>query len=183
MSSLKNAKYEKNLREYQDLFDTHRVTISQEHAISLYFRGLPTKLEMSLRMFKPATLAYAYSFTMLQEVILDAVKKKNKLSGSFNENRFSNGGNYGNVSKPAVFPKPNTPVNAPVRKQLSQKEYQEKRAQNLCFYYDQKYSPRHKCVGELFSLVLVPDKEDCFEDCLDSEEENQTYMGIQDLQP
>ncbi|GJZ62107.1 transposon ty3-G gag-pol polyprotein [Tanacetum coccineum] len=86
----------------------------------------------------PGTLAYAYSFTMLQEAILDAVKKQNKLSGSFNGNGFSNGGNYGNVSKTEVFPKPNNPVNAPVRKQLSQKEYQEKRAQNLCFYYDQK---------------------------------------------
>ncbi|GJY97512.1 hypothetical protein Tco_0514422 [Tanacetum coccineum] len=117
MSSLKNAKYEKNVREYQDLLDTHRVTVSQEHVISLYFGGLPTKLEMSLRMFKPATLAYAYSFTMLQEAILDAVKKKNKPSGSFNGNGFSNRGNYGNVSKPAVFPKPNTLVNAPIRKQ------------------------------------------------------------------
>ncbi|GJT66053.1 putative mitochondrial protein [Tanacetum coccineum] len=91
--------------------------------------GLPTKLEMSLRMFKPATLAYAYSFTMLQEAILDAVKKKNKPSGSFNGNGFSYGGNYGNVSKPAAFPKPNTLVNAP------------------------KYSPRHKTTGPLAVTV------------------------------
>ncbi|GKA30828.1 reverse transcriptase, partial [Tanacetum coccineum] len=67
------------------------------------------------------------------EVILDVVKKKNKPSGSFNGNGFSNGGNDGNVSKPAVFPKLNTPVNAHVRKQLSQKEYQEKRAQIYAF--------------------------------------------------
>ncbi|GJS94714.1 putative mitochondrial protein [Tanacetum coccineum] len=99
---------------------------------------LPTELEMSVRMFKPVTLANAYYLTMLQEAILDAVKKKNKPSGSFNGNRFGNGGNYGNVSKPVVLPKPNTPVTTHVRKQLSQKEYQEKRAQNLCFYCDQK---------------------------------------------
>ncbi|GJY21822.1 hypothetical protein Tco_0394388 [Tanacetum coccineum] len=72
MSSLKNDKYEKNAMEYQDLFDTHRVTITQEHAI---------------------------------KAILDVVKKKNKPPGSFNGNGFSNGGNYGNVSKPIVFPK------------------------------------------------------------------------------
>ncbi|GJR15631.1 RNA-directed DNA polymerase like protein [Tanacetum coccineum] len=162
MFALKNAKYAKNAREYQDLFDTLlcRVTISQEHAISLNLGGLPTELEMSVRMFKPATLADAYSLTMLQEVILDAMKKKNKTSGSFNANRFANGEDYGNVNKPSILPNLNTPVNLAVRKQLSQKEYQEKRAQNL-----------------------LPDEEDYFEDCLDNEEENRTSMGIEELQP
>ncbi|GJZ16700.1 hypothetical protein Tco_0552823 [Tanacetum coccineum] len=150
---------------------------------NLYLVGLLTELEMSVRMFKPATLADAYSLTILQEAILDAVKNKNKPSGSFNGNRFGNGGNYGNVSKPAVLPMPNTPVTTPMRKQLSQKDYQEKRAHNLCFYCDQKYLLGHKCVGQLFSLVLVPNEEDYFEDCLDDEEENRTSMGIQELQP
>nr|GEZ66984.1 putative mitochondrial protein [Tanacetum cinerariifolium] len=69
MSALKNAKYEKTAKEYQDLFDTLlcRVTISQEHAMSLYLGGLPTELEMNVRMFKPATLADAYSLTKLQK--------------------------------------------------------------------------------------------------------------------
>nr|GFC73592.1 hypothetical protein [Tanacetum cinerariifolium] len=122
MSALKNAKYDKSAKEYQDMFDTLlcRVTISQEHAITLYLGGLPTKLKMSVRMFKPATLTDAYSLTRLQEVILEAVKKKNKPTGSFTSTRFSNGGNYENTSKHTLFPKPNTPVNtsvnAPVRK-------------------------------------------------------------------
>ncbi|GKA82308.1 hypothetical protein Tco_0789056 [Tanacetum coccineum] len=177
MSVLKNAK------EYQDLFDTLlcRVTISQEHAISLYLGGLPTELEMSVRMFKPATLVDAYSLTRLQEAILDAVKKKNKPSGSFNSNRFGNGGNYRNVSKPAILPKPNTLVNTPVRKHLSQKQCQENKAQNLCFYYDQKYTLGDKCAGQSFSLVLVSDDEDYFEDCIDDEEENKNSIGIQEL--
>ncbi|GKD39734.1 gypsy/ty3 retroelement polyprotein [Tanacetum coccineum] len=144
MSALKNAMYDKSAKEYQDLFDILlcRVTISQENAISLYLGGLPTKLEMSVRMFKPATLANAYSLTRLQGAILEAMKKKNKPPGSFTSTRFGNGGYYGNTSKPTLLPKPNTSVNtsvnAPIRKQLSQKEYQEKRAQNLCFYCDQK---------------------------------------------
>ncbi|GKF41834.1 retrotransposable element Tf2 [Tanacetum coccineum] len=36
------------------------------------------------------------------------------------------------------------------------------------------------CAGQLFSLVLVPDEGDCFEDCLDDEEENKTSMGIEE---
>nr|GEW94043.1 gypsy/Ty3 retroelement polyprotein [Tanacetum cinerariifolium] len=44
MVALKNAKYEKNAKEYQNVFDTLlcRVDISQEHAVSLYLGGLPT---------------------------------------------------------------------------------------------------------------------------------------------
>ncbi|GJR67626.1 putative reverse transcriptase domain-containing protein [Tanacetum coccineum] len=185
MSALKNAKYKKTAKEYQDLFNTIlcRVTISQEHAISLYLGGLPTELEMNVRMFKLATLADAYSLTKLQEAVLDAVKKKNKPSGSFTSNRLGNGENYGSVNKPAILPKPNTPVSTNVRKQLTQKEYQEKRAHNLCFYCDQKYTLAHKCAGQLFSLVLVLDEEDFFKDCIDDEEENRNSMGIQDLQP
>ncbi|GKD37536.1 hypothetical protein Tco_1257743 [Tanacetum coccineum] len=42
---------------------------------------------MSVRMFKPITLAHAYSLTNLQEAILEAVKKKNK--PAVNSNLFS----------------------------------------------------------------------------------------------
>nr|GEZ28980.1 hypothetical protein [Tanacetum cinerariifolium] len=88
----------------------HRqVTISQEHAISLYLGGLPTELQMSVRMFKHATLTDAYSLTRLQEAILEAMKKKSKPAGTFTSNRFGNGGSYGSVSKPTLLPKPNTP--------------------------------------------------------------------------
>lgn len=59
MVALKNAKYEKSAKEYQDLFDTllRRVEISEENLVSMYLGGLPTELEMSVRMFKPKTLA------------------------------------------------------------------------------------------------------------------------------
>ncbi|GJX08638.1 hypothetical protein Tco_0691543 [Tanacetum coccineum] len=172
MSALKNVKYEKNAKEYQDVFDTllGRVIISQEHAIRLYLGGLPTELEMSVRMFKPATLVDAYFLTNLQEVILEAVKKKNKPVVTSNVSSFGNGNYYRNTNKPAVLPlpasnsafksKPNIPITTPIRKQLTQKEYQEKRAQNLCFYCDQKYTPGHKCSGQLFSLVVLDDEDE-----------------------
>nr|GEW17370.1 hypothetical protein [Tanacetum cinerariifolium] len=118
MSALKNAKYEKTAKEYQDLFDTLlcRVIISQEDAINLYLGGLRTELEMNVKMFKPATLADAYSLTKLQEAVLNVVKKR--------------------ISH-----------------------------QDLLL-----------AIGQLFSLVLVPRDEDCFEDCIDDEEENRNSM-------
>nr|GEW29780.1 ribonuclease H-like domain-containing protein [Tanacetum cinerariifolium] len=50
--------------------------------------------------------------------------------------------------------------NIPPRKQLTQKEYEEKRYKNLCVYCDKKYVPGHKCNGQLYSLVLLPNPEE-----------------------
>ncbi|GJX09585.1 immune-associated nucleotide-binding protein 9 [Tanacetum coccineum] len=52
MVKLKNAKYDKSAKEHQDLFDTLlcRVDVSEDHALSLYLGGLPTELEMSVRI-------------------------------------------------------------------------------------------------------------------------------------
>ncbi|GKD96782.1 omega-3 fatty acid desaturase, endoplasmic reticulum-like protein [Tanacetum coccineum] len=170
MAALKNVKYEKNAKEYQDVFDTLlcRVDISPEHAMSLYLGRLPTELEMSVRMFKPRTLADAYYLTNLQEATLEAVKKKNRPIVNHNNIRFSYGSGSGTVSKPPLLTlpstnnygkgNPNTTYKAPVRRQLTWKEYEEKRAKNLCFYCDKKFVPGHKCEGQLFSLVVLADE-------------------------
>ncbi|GJZ64976.1 reverse transcriptase [Tanacetum coccineum] len=141
MSALKNAKYDKSARDYQDLFDTLlcRVIISPEHAIK------------------------AYSLTTLQEVILEAVKKKSKPIRNANVSRFGNGGYYGNNNKPSVLPlpasssglrpKPNTPVN--------------------------KYALCHKCIGQLYTLVVLADEE---EEYFEAEEGNEE-LNVQEELP
>ncbi|GJU07857.1 glycoside hydrolase, catalytic domain-containing protein [Tanacetum coccineum] len=68
------------------------VKISEDHAISLFMRGLPIKIEMRVRMFKPRTLADAYCLTNLQEATLNAIKKKNMMvfnGGSSTSTRFN----------------------------------------------------------------------------------------------
>ncbi|GJY72932.1 gypsy/ty3 retroelement polyprotein [Tanacetum coccineum] len=47
-----------------------------------------------------------------------------------------------------------TKSNRPFRK-LTQKELEEKRTKQLCFYYDQKYAPGHKSSGQLYSLEVI----------------------------
>ncbi|GKA55906.1 protein ABC transporter 1, mitochondrial [Tanacetum coccineum] len=139
ISKIRKVKYQTNAREYQDAFDTFfsRVDISEEYVV---------------------------------KATLEAIKKKSKTTMTFSKGRFGSGMGQGSNSKPPLLalpapntswkPKPNTPLNTPVRKQLTQKEYQEKRAQNLCFYCDQKYTPRHKCSGKLYSLVLLADEDE-----------------------
>nr|GEW86853.1 hypothetical protein [Tanacetum cinerariifolium] len=145
ISEIRKVKYQTNAKEYQDAFDTlfSRVDISEEHVVSFYLGGLPAEIEIG-KISKGAITPYGSKF----------------------------GGGIGQSSsfKPSLLglpasnlnwkPKPNTPLIAPVRKQLTQKEYQEKRAQNLCFYYNQKYTLWHKCSGHLYLLIVVLEEEE-----------------------
>ncbi|GJS18308.1 putative mitochondrial protein [Tanacetum coccineum] len=174
MSELKNLKYETTARAYEDAFDDllSRIEISEDHAISLFIGGLPVEIAMAVRMFKPRKLADAYCLTNLQEATINAVKKKGRMlyNGSTSGNaRFNAQGN--NIHKP-LLPNPHTTTElAPKnnRKQLTQKEYQEKRANNQCFYCDQRYTPGHKCSGQMYALEVLAGTE-CEEECLGEEE-------------
>ncbi|GJX94119.1 hypothetical protein Tco_0348705 [Tanacetum coccineum] len=48
--------------------------------------------------------------------------------------------------------------NRPYR--LTQKELEEKRAKNQCFYCEQKYFPGHKCSGQLYYLEIVSENQE-----------------------
>ncbi|GJY67895.1 putative mitochondrial protein, partial [Tanacetum coccineum] len=187
ISKIRKIKYQSSAKDYQDAFDTllSRLDVSEEHDVSFYLTGFPVEIEIGVRMFRPTTLANAYRSTNYQEATLEAMRKKNKVMVNYQQGRFGGGGNgYGSNVKPALLPLPssnsngrnklNTPVATLIRKNMTQKEYQEKRAQNLCFYYDQKYTPGHKCSGKLYSMVLLADEE------LDSDEE---YMEKESLMP
>nr|GEV82965.1 hypothetical protein [Tanacetum cinerariifolium] len=75
---------------------------------------------------------------------------------------------YPNSPKPVNLPTPNSnwrtrtanPNTAPIRKQLTHKELEEKRAKNICFYYDQRYVPGHKFLSQMFSLEVVADNDE-----------------------
>ncbi|GJW23762.1 reverse transcriptase [Tanacetum coccineum] len=131
MFELKNLKYETTAREYEDAFDSllSRVEVSDEHVVSLLMGGLLTEIEMRSSRFKAST-------------------------STFNKPLLTTP----NAPISTVSAKPNTPAVVQNRR-LSQKEYAEKRANNFCFYCDQKYVPGHKYSGQLYSLVLIPDME------------------------
>ncbi|GJV35473.1 putative mitochondrial protein [Tanacetum coccineum] len=157
MAEIKNVKYTSNAKEYQDKFDDllSMVEVSVEHSVSLYLGGLPTELEIGVRMFRPQTLAYAYRLTNLQEATLNALKKNNKMKFGNSGSKCGSNGNTTNTTTKPLLAFLNTarswnikPSTNPPRKQLSQKEYEEKRSKNLCFYYDKKYVPGYNCEDE-----------------------------------
>ncbi|GJU99893.1 reverse transcriptase [Tanacetum coccineum] len=140
----------------------HDNEISEDHAISLFIGGLPVEIAMAVRMFKLRKLADAYCLTNLQEATINAVKKMGRMMYNAQGN---------NIHKP-LLPNPYTTTKlAPKnnRKQLTQKEYQEKRDNNQCFYCGKRYTPGHKCSGQMYALEVLAGSK-CEEECLGEEE-------------
>ncbi|GKB52226.1 hypothetical protein Tco_0902979, partial [Tanacetum coccineum] len=147
LAELKNYKFETSVKDYQNAYDKllSRVDISEDQAISFYMAGLPTDVELAVRMFKPQTPANAYSLSKLQFTANYTIKKKNKtpflLVPRFNT--YSSGTTI-NSPKPLALRapnanwrnKPSTSQNAPLRRRLTKKELEEKRSKNQCFYCD-----------------------------------------------
>ncbi|XP_071738959.1 uncharacterized protein [Rutidosis leptorrhynchoides] len=142
---------------YNDEFEAllNKVEVNEKQAISLYVAGLQKEIEMPVRMFRPRTLEDAMCLAKMQEETLTATRK------SFDQ----------------YTPKVTATSN---RRQLTQKEIEEKRAKHLCFYCDEKYVPGHKCSGQLYSLeVLGASEADNDEPAFDCNDEIMWEDGIE----
>lgn len=84
---------------------------------------------------------------------------------------FSTGVGYSNTTKPNLssLPPHSTSIHDSIpyqvgssnRKQLSQAEYQDRRAKNLCFFCDAQYKPGHNCKrGQAFIIEAVDEMKD-----------------------
>ncbi|RVX10301.1 Retrovirus-related Pol polyprotein from transposon 17.6 [Vitis vinifera] len=75
IADLRNLRQTGSLQSYMDEFDElyPRADIKESHALSFFLSGLIDELQMPVRMFKPQTLADAYSLARLQEIAVAAL--------------------------------------------------------------------------------------------------------------
>ncbi|KAF2305026.1 hypothetical protein GH714_001150 [Hevea brasiliensis] len=80
LADLRNLRQVNTLQEYLDSFDElyPKAGIREDQALSFFLSGLVDELQMPVRMFKPKTLAEAYSLTRLQEITVAAIQNKPK---------------------------------------------------------------------------------------------------------
>ncbi|RVW97594.1 Transposon Ty3-G Gag-Pol polyprotein [Vitis vinifera] len=80
IANLRNLRQTGSLQSYMDEFDElyPRADIKESHALSFFLSGLIDELQMPVRMFKPQTLADAYSLARLQEIAVAALQNKPK---------------------------------------------------------------------------------------------------------
>ncbi|GKD25937.1 hypothetical protein Tco_1232151 [Tanacetum coccineum] len=166
MVELKNLKHVTTVQLYQEQFEAlmNKVDLSESYAISLFIGGLKEEISMSVRMFQPNTLTDVYCLAKMQEAALLVTKSRQTPLLPSPKSTYANTNSY--VNPALALPAPNTgnrPSYVQNRKQLTQREIADKRANNLCFHCDQKFVPGHKCSGQLFSLEICADEGEMLE--------------------
>ncbi|GKB58284.1 reverse transcriptase [Tanacetum coccineum] len=161
LMELKKLKQDGTVKDYQQKFEAllNMVELEEKHAISLFLGGLKSEISLQIRMFTLHTLTEAFYMAKMQEQTLVALKSRYTPLLPTPSPKSNNNVAYGSRTN-SVPVKPNTSYNKnPNRTRLTQKEYEEKRASNMCFYCDQKYVPGHKCAGQLYSLIVIGENE------------------------
>lgn len=100
--------------------------------------------------------------------------------GSPYQNSYSNQSSY----RPFVKTQSNTSQNSQNRatpfKQLTKREYEEKRRNNQCFFCNEKYVPGHKCRNNRLYMLICPENQEEFmdgEELFDGEEKDECCDG------
>lgn len=123
--------------------------------MSFFLSGLIDELQMPVRMFRPKSLAEAYSLAKLQELTVRALGVKSK--GGLSSAQANN--NYYSSSKSMAVTATTQPASngfsgnkdgnrvGGVRSStnLSPKEIEEKKARKECFWCTEKFTPAHQC--------------------------------------
>ncbi|KAK8947110.1 hypothetical protein KSP39_PZI006748 [Platanthera zijinensis] len=161
MSELKNLRQRTTVQNYLDEFELllHRVSVSEDNAISLCLGGLREDIQYGVRMFRPKSLQETFSLARLQE---QQLSYRNRKSTSYREEHSSyeeyKGHNPKTSGKPtgSAYARPSHTEWGEGRKSSSSK-LDEKRRKGLCFWCDQQYTPGHKCPNrrQAYSMEVV----------------------------
>ncbi|XP_071714207.1 uncharacterized protein [Rutidosis leptorrhynchoides] len=197
LSELKNMRQTGMVRAYYEEYELllNKVELTHQQMISFFLGGLQKEIELMVRRFNPRSLEDAFRLAKLQEDTIAASKKRynsilpapKSYSNSYMvRNSCSTPPSTSKIAELTGVEKQLTLTNTPhnsvaknsdqfsTKKRLSQKEYEEKRAKNLCFYCDQRYTLGHKCSGQLYALeVMGP------EDRLDAFEVQNSEQGVE----
>lgn len=144
--------------EYQTQFEmlANRVmNLSPDAQLNCFLSGLKPEIYRELTVLRPYNLTDAIGMAKLVESKLADAR-----SASFRSNRSQPPITHPPNSKPSILGAGPTPTasSLPIRN-FSQANLQERRAKGLCFYYDDKFVPGHRCKQKQF-MILLTEEED-----------------------
>ncbi|XP_057417585.1 uncharacterized protein LOC130711837 [Lotus japonicus] len=157
MEELKRLVQTGSLDEYQEAFDNliGRTELTEGQKLQCYLGGLNAELSNGVKMFAPRTVLEATRMAKLQERSFELLQKRmvpvSRGYGNWSEKKnvsvlpekkafqTDKKAQNDNTQK-SILGKPNYTF----QKKLTPKELDEHRAQNLCFFCHEKYSPGHK---------------------------------------
>ncbi|GJY66965.1 retrotransposon-related protein [Tanacetum coccineum] len=181
--------YEAAIKErFDPINEDLMVDQPEAYAISLFIRGLKDEIGLVMRMFRPTNHTDVYSLAKMQEAILAI--PKSRYTTLLNDNKvastpfMSKSGGYAAKSNTLALPAPpQSGVPNRPRKQLTQQEMAKKRAKHLCFYCDQRYSPGHKCSGQMYYLEVASCEEEIKDEEYVGSELDQVVVREEEVMP
>ncbi|XP_071707072.1 uncharacterized protein [Rutidosis leptorrhynchoides] len=177
MSTLEKLKQNGTIQDYYEVFNTvlSKTGDLKENQIIRYFiNGLQPEIKSNVSMFKPHSLMDAYSMAKVQEDTIEVMKRYSSifsltrpneeahcLNAMYQSSITTNIGSASQaITKVGAITTPHKKVQinnnvCPNKKQLTQKDLEEKLTKNLCLYCDQGYVPGHRCSGQRYVIEIL----------------------------
>lgn len=172
MEELKNLRQEGTVEAYQDSYEEllNKVELTEQQAISFYIGGLKSEIGLVVKMFGPKPLKDVYKLARMQEATKVAMAKRyaplfpTPKTNTIFSKPYANYVKVPNVSVTTLTSQNGNklPANHNFKKQKTQKDFDDRRAKNMCFFCDQPNSSTHreKCIGRMYSLEVIPSEEE-----------------------
>ncbi|XP_075650145.1 uncharacterized protein LOC142620705 [Castanea sativa] len=152
MEALTKLKQTTTVAVYKSQFEmlSNRIrNLSEPHKLSCFLSGLRDEVRLAVRMQNPRTLTAAFGLAKIQEEYLTTCKKVYR---PFSESSRSN---WQEPSTEKYDSKSESKTRVPIQK-ITSTQMEERRKKGLCYYCDEKWQPKHKCMGlKLFMIEEV----------------------------
>lgn len=166
-AELKMVRQNRSVKDYINKFDKimTRLSILPE-AISVFITGLKPEIGYTVKNHRPFSLPQAYQFARNTEVQVQAQLKLSKPNVFTGGSQYK-GSSYQSFHKGAGTRKDYSQTKKEVRlnlnknssRKLTSAEMNKRRQKGLCFFYDEKFFPGHKCGGAKSLYLLEVEEE------------------------
>jgi hypothetical protein len=125
--------------------------ISNKNRLSYFLGGLKDEIRLPLQMLNPQTPIAAFGLAKLQEEYITSSKHSYTSTG--HSLPYTKQQSWGQSIGTSVLPGTHSSNNLPAQK-ISPQQMKERRGKGLCYNYDDKWNPAHKCKTPKLFLIL-----------------------------
>lgn len=176
LADLVNLKQAEPVTDFLDKFECAltRLSLSSEHALSIFLANLFPHLQMHVRQFNPRTLSKVARLAKLYESYLQLAPK---IPQTFHKhNTYSKPNQNTSPLLPTPFqskapqnkPLTITPGNEKITKKYSFEEIQERKNKGLCMFCEEQYTPGHHLKHKKAQIYVMECEDDNVDDELES---------------
>jgi hypothetical protein len=185
METLTKLRHTQFVATYKSQFEalSNRIrNLFESHKLSCFMSGLRDDVRLAVKMQGPRSLGEAYALAKIQEEYLATCRRGYRPSFDNTRSNWQSTPHAqsakGEFKTPDIRINPKPPISV---QKLTPMHMSERRKKGLCYNYDEKWNPDHKCVKRrIYEMVVVPDGEEGMESEL---EECDEEIKVEEVDP